>query len=333
MGLLFPNPDFDELFEFTMVHKALLGLAKISVDDAILADPARINEKDKSGRTPLCWAVRRGDSIATQMIISRNGNCSEKDLWGYSPLAWAVRTSFECTKLLVQANADVYFRSGIDGKTLLHMAVQASYLNPRLESESLQIVELLLEKGIDMNAVNDVNETALMLTQSPELAEYLLKRGADSIICGVGGDSALSRATQRNHHDLVALFMREKHDHTWNLPNYGTFMHLAAGFADSKTLKLLAQGRLSRRDINFKDDAGLTPIQVAMQRKNVDAKWWESLISFLKSIDEDQQPSEDLDSSLGSEEATESSMHTSADRGGEISGSDEGFEEAVEFQA
>ena len=64
-------------------------------------------------------------------------------------------------------------------------------------------------------------------------------------------------------------------------------MHLVADQADIGTLQLLLGSRLKARDINVKNKEGLTPLQVGLKRKNVDAEWRDLFIQFLRSIDQD----------------------------------------------
>ena len=322
MMTLSPDPDFDELYEFSLLHKAVLGLIDHSIEESILAEPGQVGKQDKGGRTALSWAVCRRDSEMTRKLLSHEPRYSKAgDRRGIPPLGYAVAASLECTKLLLQANADAQCGDQFR-RTLLHHAVQS----PILGSEAFQMVELLIEGGVDVNAVNCLGETALLLTQEPKIASYLLEHNANLSISDFGGNNALSRAVQRNQYGLIDLLLRNRLDNTAKLDSYGTFMHLAAGYGDVKSLQLLSRGQLKRRDINVKNDAGLTPSQVAMQRKDVDGEWWSVFMSFLRSIDEDQPTTE------GSQ-ILPSSLDTLDIRdGSEAMESDGEFEEAFEFQ-
>ena len=76
-------------------------------------------------------------------------------------------------------------------------------------------------------------------------------------------------------------------------------MHLTAESADAESLRLLAYGRLQRRDINVKNNRGLTPFQVGLQRDGTDAEWKEAFGDFLKAIDKDQPLQQDYSGGLG----------------------------------
>ena len=102
--------------------------------------------------------------------------------------------------------------------------------------------------------------------------------------------NALSYAIQRNCHTLIEMFLHEHLDHTGRLEEHRTFMHLVAEFADTKSLRLLAQNGLRRRNTNIKNSAGLTPVQVALQRQDVGEDWNTAFFAFLKNIDQDVEP-------------------------------------------
>ncbi|MBT3589260.1 MAG: hypothetical protein HOB68_04135 [Candidatus Marinimicrobia bacterium] len=79
-------------------------------------------------------------------------------------------------KLLLQGGADLNKQSGLEGSTPLTQASFYGYLN---------IVKLLVDCGADINSSDKSNASALMYStmckndNKYEIAEYLLKKGAD----------------------------------------------------------------------------------------------------------------------------------------------------------
>lgn len=279
---LFPDPDFDELFEFSLLHKVVLGLrVDCSIESVMRIDPSQIDKPDSSGTTPLAWAVSRGDIKATEKLLSYQPDCNKLDRWGASPLGYAAQRSAKCTELLLDANANVHIKY-IANFTVLHWAAMSLPHN----HEFPRIVEVLLRAGVDINAVTSRNETVLYRTCGVEAVECLIRNGIDMSICTTDGDSALSRATRENNHDLIRLFLQGKQDHTRHLTRYGTFLHMVAQFANTETLKLLTHANLQRRPINLTNDAGLTPVEVSHQRRNVGDEWQSTFFDFLESVRE-----------------------------------------------
>ena len=278
---MLPPPDLDEFYSFDPIHKAVVGLSKDSVESIIDANEAQIDSRDRFGRTALTWAVWRGDIEATRTLLLHKPDLNIADNFGRVPITYAARRSQACVELLLQADADIQSRDSQQG-TLLH---HATY---RASSGDLQLVKRLVEAGINIDAIDGYGQTALTKTNKLDIAEYLITQGADPSIHDKGGHNALTFAVQLNEHGLLYLYLQERHDHTEKLKYFGTLMHLAAEFGDTKTLEMLSKGGLARRNVGVENEKGLTPIQVALQRKNVDLEWKDAFWSFLKSVDENQ---------------------------------------------
>lgn len=53
--------DFVEEQDYTQLHKIVLGLSMLDLEEAIRDRPEDVNKTDIMGRTPLAWAACRGD--------------------------------------------------------------------------------------------------------------------------------------------------------------------------------------------------------------------------------------------------------------------------------
>lgn len=292
---LFPKPDLEESYQFSTLHKAVLGLSHRSIENVLDEDRAQIDEVDCFGRTALSWAVFRHDSQAVGTILSYEPDCSRADNAGDTPLSYASRISTSCLELLLKmtTRADLEWRHKISKGTLLHGAI----INYTVENTRLgfERVKMLVDAGVNVNARSNTGWTALFHGIYPqkdfaELLSYLIRQGADPSICSKQGHNALSYAVQRNCHALIEILLHEHVDHTGRVEEHRTFMHLVAEFADTRSLELLAQGDLQRRNTNVKNIVGLTPTQVALKRQDTDDKWKIAFFTFLKNIDQEIAP-------------------------------------------
>ena len=281
MRSLFPDPDIDDLYDFSLLHKIVLGLtSNCSVANILSTDSSQLDSRDSEGRTPLSWAVERGDIEMTKQLLSYKADSNMPDCRGVPPLTYAAKKSTACARLLLNTNANTCTEDKWYNYTMLHYAV-----NLVRGHQTLQMTQFFVEIGVDINAGNRYRETPLQFTTELDTAQYLIRNGAKPSH-DMFGNSALSRATQRNDHDLINLFLREHHDHTENMSTYGTFLHMVAQFADTETLRLLAHGNLRRRCTTLKDKAGLTPVELAFRRHDIDAKWRTAFADFIESIDD-----------------------------------------------
>ena len=285
MKCLFPRDDFYDVYEFSPIHKAVLGLENYKLAKTLKdrTDSTDIDASDGDGRTPLSWAASRGDAGAIQSLLAAGANCRRVDKQQISALFHAARRDKECVDLLLEAKADVNARD-CTSNTPLHVAAISVK-----ETGPLEKVKSLLNAGADIDAQDVIGRTPLNRAidqDNQDVANYLLEYGADLRIYDHTGYDALCWAIRRNFHQTLELLLRRHRDHT-KLLDHGTLMHLAAEFADEETLRLLAQGSLAPRDINVKNPAGLTAINIGFRREDVDGKWTEAFVDFLKSVDQE----------------------------------------------
>ena len=334
MKSLFPAPDFEECYGLSTLHRTVLGLENRSVEDYLRHEAAQLNEADSWGRTALGWATFRGDSETTEQLLLYGADCNKATKTGFTPLHYAVQTSLQCVELLMKVNANIHARSFASQWNALHYAVLADLP----EDEVIKIVDILIQAGINIDATAMTGESALLGAcefDYPKLMRWLLEHGADPELYDKRGNNALCQATRRNCHAQMSVLLQEyRQDHTKHLVQFGTFMHLVAAFADTGSLRLLT-GRLKRRDINAKNGAGLTPVQVALQRRNVDLEWKDAFFTFLRTIDEDINTEPDAPQASNPPQHSSVVPDTDLRQRIVVAGredSDEEFVEALEFQ-
>ena len=195
---LFPKPDFEESYQFSTLHKAVLGLNNRSIKSALDEDRAQINRVDCFGRTALMWAAWRCDSQAIQTLLPYKPDCSRPDHSGDTPLVYASMTGTSCLELLLKATAkaDLQWRHKRVKNTLLHTAI-ANYTQMNTNI-GFKKVKMLVEAGVDVNARNINGWTALILAIYPQkdfakLVRYLIRHGANPRIYCKEGHNVISR--------------------------------------------------------------------------------------------------------------------------------------------
>lgn len=324
---LLPTPDFDEIYKFDPLHKAILGLGHHQFDTTF-ANIHDIDVTDKGGRTPLSWAVQRCDTQWTQKLLNRGADCNRLDERGYSPLHYAALRSRTCIELLVRAGADVHAMDSTFGRTALHLAAVA---NP---SDIESVIVLTQAKSL-VNARDSWGRTSLDYAVDygfEDVARYLVTHGADLSGYDHFSDNALSYGVRKNRHSSLELLLEKGQDHTIMNEEYGTLMHMAAEFADQRTLRLLELSGLQPRDIDAKNKKGISPIQIALRRQDAAGLEWRIAFSdFLRALDEDQP--DDLRYRRLSNQSNNSAVGSNSSDHGGVEDSNDEFEDAVESQS
>lgn len=140
---------------------------------ALLSKGARVNDRDRTGKTVLMWASSRGsmyikpdpvqqrqqeekaDKIHAEIVallLKKGAKISDQDKKGQTALMWAVSNDcFQVAKVLLEAGADANTRDKAGYTALILGALKA---DPKL-------LALLIDKGADVNAKTSKGDSAL----------------------------------------------------------------------------------------------------------------------------------------------------------------------------
>jgi len=129
----------------------------IEIVQLLLSYRAEINASDKYGNTALHTAAIYGHIEIARFLIANGADVNAKNQWGETPLYEAIKGT--------------YFGGG----------------------GSVKLAELLLNHGVDINAIiNDKEETPLLLAvknREKEIVKLLLKRGANRKAVDIDGNT------------------------------------------------------------------------------------------------------------------------------------------------
>ncbi len=173
-----------------LLNAASFGHTKVI--DTLLQVGAEVDQKNHEGRTPLSWAAGEGFDDSVRTLLSAGANVNGRDNIGLTALMWASETGqIDTAQILIDSGAEVnllaadrereVFRgTAIGGETI-------SATIARKQDESLdtgwtalmaaaaqghiQIAEVLIRSGADVNAVSNDNLTALELARESENEE------------------------------------------------------------------------------------------------------------------------------------------------------------------
>lgn len=154
LGLLRRIIDTDEhsVEASTMICDALLAenCAKLTLDQALVAEASHINKLDDTGYTPLYWAVWCDDIEAVDKLIQHGAMVNALSINHLPPLYCA--TSHGMVARLIQHGADMEVKAPWDESMPLHWFAAAG---------NLGAARALLEAGADPNAEDASGRTPL----------------------------------------------------------------------------------------------------------------------------------------------------------------------------
>jgi ankyrin repeat protein len=182
----------------------------------------KVDAKDDAGWTALYWSACGGQTKVAEFLIDNGADINTTDSRSQSLLHQAAQTgNVELVELLISKGGVAPNIKDKRGNTPLHNASHRD------------IAALLIDKGADVNAKNNVAQTPLHIAcqkGNKEIAELLIDKGADINSRLRNGLTPLHLAARGNHKDIVEL--------------------------------LIAKGA----DLNVKNNAGRTPLRIAMNQ-------------------------------------------------------------------
>lgn len=163
-------------------------------------DPTLLNKPDENGDPPLFLACCFMRDEPVKLLIELGADVSARNGAGWPLFMTAAgNVSRDVLALLIGKGADPLV--SIDGETALHRAM----LN---EATAVGNAELLLEKGVDINARDGMGWNALdkaALDNLVEATRFLLSKGAEANHVDGRGMTALEVAKERGYDEIVSL--------------------------------------------------------------------------------------------------------------------------------
>lgn len=271
-GQAIDNPESSSRFE---LHKAVRE-KNIELVKKLIKKGADINEKDIRSWTPLHWAADAGFMQITRLLIAKGATINNRDVFELQPLkiaeirghqnivnallagtrsdifAATVLGNVNRIKTLLEEDPNRVAQGGTANFTPLHIAVRAGHM---------QVVELLLDKGADINAKTSLNITPLQLAMVhgyKDILELLVAKGArmDIYAATAVGDIERVKAFLTSNPELINATQWEKGF---------TPLHWAAYCGHTELVKILINNGAKVNSA----DCGVTPLFWAVRYNHV----------------------------------------------------------------
>lgn len=209
------------------------------IAEILAADPTQVNAKDKLGNTPLHWAAFHGQLAAVKALIDAGADVKAKNNYGpFQPgelggALYSGSSTHQDPVFLLQSHG-VNAQDMQNGYTPLDLALFAN--------KHKEIVDLLLEKGADVNARAASGATPLfwaVLRDQKDDVLTLLAKGANVNLTDAWGDTILDLAIRAQYAQLIPILV--EHGADVNAQDQSTMrpLNYAQGMDDTKWVKYL----------------------------------------------------------------------------------------------
>ena len=234
----------------------------------LLEHGADVHILNNSHSTPLHYISQYTGAGAARVLLERGAAVDSRDNEDSTPLHVALQCgNADVVGLLLEHGADTYVRNKAD-QTPQHLLL-ASCRNMLL-GYGLDTIQIFLERGIDVDAVDDNHSTLLHWAsyyRSVKVAQLLLERGANINARNEEGHTPLHRAPVGfainmgpDPFDMMQLLLEHGADIDALDVAHMTPLHLASQSGCIRAIRLLIE---HGANVHLQNDDGHTPSQVA----------------------------------------------------------------------
>lgn len=243
-----------------------------SVAKLLIGAGANINAKGKRGVSVLQFFVMNGNVKAVSFLLDNGADINaQNDLGGTALIVAALHEHEELVRLLLGRGADPKIRSG-RGRFALFSAVSSG--------GNVNIVRMLFEKCPEaIHWTNSYGATPLHVAATSEVVKFLIEKGAQVDARDNLNRTPLFEAAGARSPFLSLIFDRVKDKSIVNLRDSEsgeTPLHRAALYGKPQNVQLLVA---NGADVNAKNFAGKTVLDVAQSRVSRDAKRYNRLVA------------------------------------------------------
>lgn len=241
------------------LHEAIQS-SDLATLKRLLSNGANVNAVDGEGNTPLHVAATIGRRDAAELLIGAGASLEAKDNYGFTPLHVAARNSYWGTgvaQFLISKGANIGATTPLRKLTILHFAAEGGDPN---------LIELLVQKGADINAVDKHHHTPLLWAvawgqhDQSKSVEALLRAGADVLIESELGLNPLDEAILADNKTIAKLLIGALGPNARDESGQ-TILHRAIRLHNLKIVDFLV---LNGANVNAQDSQGNTPLYVAI---------------------------------------------------------------------
>ncbi|KAI9685535.1 MAG: hypothetical protein M1822_004393 [Bathelium mastoideum] len=282
MSELIPNIDIPSLWNFSHLHKVVVGILPLNLPSEIsnLSHDSHIDCVDIQNRTALHWAALRGDYEAVQVLLAAGAKQHMINMQGASALHLAIFAgSLDCISILIAAGADVHLRTNRGDNPMMIAA---------WTSDNSAIIRALISAGADPMSRNRARVTPLQYAAKLNRAENVkafIELGADVNASDMDGDTPLFMALYYGSTEAMEVLLQQRIDFSHQNKYGWTVLHALALYGTADTL-IKIEPHISDVSIAVRDIKGRTALEALDDQPLCNADFRAKFQALIERLDE-----------------------------------------------
>jgi ankyrin repeat protein len=266
--LTFPSARDYEQCGYSIIHKIVIGLIPLDLEEQLRVSAVAVNDRDRLGGTPLHWAAARGDVATMRILMKYHANPGIADNKKTVPLHGATYNGhLDAASLLIEQGVNVDVMDDIIGSPLHHVA-NSTRINAGTPHS---FIKLLVHAGAKLDIRDNNGRTPFMDALdmgNMVTAMELLRNGADINAVCENGQSALAYCISSNGRAQISLLLDRGADYQ-KFDKFGnSILHLAARSATLDTIECLHYADLTNIDVDAKNYRHYTAQELAERERS-----------------------------------------------------------------
>jgi ankyrin repeat protein len=212
----------------TLLHEQARYGSTVSIASKLLDQGANIEARTSQGYTPIQCAAMMGNKTMFQFLLKKGAKADVETAKGETLLHITPPANQDCLDILnAVLNEGVNVKAtSSSGWTPLHQTVYTGTGSPDLTSDkTAEYIQLLLNRGVSINdrSISSLAQTPLHLAAvapipRPTLVELLIQRGADVNSVTGDGKTAIHLAAERGRESILRLLLEAGADLSIKVP-------------------------------------------------------------------------------------------------------------------